>query len=297
MTNTLTATLRTNRGPVVVRLFPDHAPKTVRNFVELAEGTREWTNPVTRKASQEPLYDGTVFHRVIPDFMIQGGDPLGTGTGGPGYKFADEFHPDLAFDRPYLLAMANAGPGTNGSQFFITTVPTPWLTGKHTIFGEVIDGGNVVDEISRVQTSRGDRPATRRRAGVRRDRARRERVGGSFPMAIPPDQGQAPQDQTQAAPPVCYRHPGRPTYVSCVRCGKPACPDCLRPAAVGHQCVDCIRSGNQGVRQASGRFGGAVTAQRQGHLERSSASTSCSTSSSWPTPSSATDWCMLGVGR
>ena len=160
MTNTLTATLRTNRGPVVVRLYPDHAPKTVRNFVELAEGTREWKNPVTRTASQEPLYNGTVFHRVIPDFMIQGGDPLGTGTGGPGYEFADEFHPDLSFDRPYLLAMANAGPGTNGSQFFITTVPTPWLTGKHTIFGEVIDGSNVVDEISRVQTSRGDRPVS-----------------------------------------------------------------------------------------------------------------------------------------
>jgi peptidyl-prolyl cis-trans isomerase A (cyclophilin A) len=160
MTNTLTATLRTNRGPVVVRLYPDHAPKTVRNFVELAEGTREWTNPVTRKASNEPLYNGTVFHRVIPDFMIQGGDPLGTGTGGPGYQFGDEFHPDLAFDRPYLLAMANAGPGTNGSQFFITTVPTPWLTGKHTIFGEVIEGSNVVDEISRVQTGRGDRPVT-----------------------------------------------------------------------------------------------------------------------------------------
>jgi peptidyl-prolyl cis-trans isomerase A (cyclophilin A) len=160
MTNTLTATLRTNHGPVVVRLYPDHAPKTVRNFVELAEGTREWTNPATRKASQQPLYNGTIFHRVIPDFMIQGGDPLGTGTGGPGYKFSDEFHPDLSFDRPYLLAMANAGPGTNGSQFFITTVPTPWLTGKHTIFGEVVDGSNVVDEISRVQTSRGDRPVS-----------------------------------------------------------------------------------------------------------------------------------------
>jgi peptidyl-prolyl cis-trans isomerase A (cyclophilin A) len=158
MTNTLTATLRTNRGPVVVRLFPDQAPKTVRNFVDLAEGTTEWTNPKTRQKSQDKLYDGTIFHRVIPEFMIQGGDPLGTGTGGPGYRFGDEFHPDLSFDRPYLLAMANAGPGTNGSQFFITTVPTPWLNNKHTIFGEVIEGSDVVEEISRVQTSAGDRP-------------------------------------------------------------------------------------------------------------------------------------------
>jgi peptidyl-prolyl cis-trans isomerase A (cyclophilin A) len=158
MTQTMTATLRTNRGPVVVRLYPDHAPKTVRNFVELAEGTREWTNPKTRQTGEVRLYDGTIFHRVIPDFMIQGGDPLGTGTGGPGYKFADEIHPDLVFDRPYLLAMANAGPGTNGSQFFITVGATPWLNGKHTIFGEVVEGSNVVDEISRVQTGRGDRP-------------------------------------------------------------------------------------------------------------------------------------------
>jgi peptidyl-prolyl cis-trans isomerase A (cyclophilin A) len=159
MTNALTATLRTSRGTIVVRLFPDHAPKTVRNFVELAEGTREWTDPRTRQAGSSKLYDGTIFHRVIPDFMIQGGDPLGTGTGGPGYKFADEIHPDLVFDRPYLLAMANAGPGTNGSQFFITTVPTPWLTGKHTIFGEVVSGKEVVEAISKVPTGRNDRPA------------------------------------------------------------------------------------------------------------------------------------------
>jgi peptidyl-prolyl cis-trans isomerase A (cyclophilin A) len=158
MTNTMTATLRTNRGTVVVRLFPDHAPKTVQNFVELAEGTREWTDPRTRKTGSAKLYDGTVFHRVIPNFMIQGGDPLGTGTGGPGYKFGDEIHPDLSFSRPYLLAMANAGPGTNGSQFFITNVPTPWLNGKHTIFGEVLEGSDVVDQISQVATSRGDRP-------------------------------------------------------------------------------------------------------------------------------------------
>jgi peptidyl-prolyl cis-trans isomerase A (cyclophilin A) len=158
MTNTLTATLRTNRGTVLVRLFPDHAPKTVRNFIELAEGKREWTDPLTRQSAQARLYDGTIFHRVIPNFMIQGGDPLGTGTGGPGYKFGDEFHPDLSFDRPYLLAMANAGPGTNGSQFFITTVPTPHLNGKHTIFGEVIEGSETIDAISQVPTGRGDRP-------------------------------------------------------------------------------------------------------------------------------------------
>jgi peptidyl-prolyl cis-trans isomerase A (cyclophilin A) len=158
MTNTLTAKLRTNRGTVTVRLFPDHAPKTVRNFVDLAEGTREWTDPRTGKPSNAKLYDGTIFHRVIPNFMIQGGDPLGTGTGGPGYKFADEFHPDLTFNRPYLLAMANAGPGTNGSQFFITTVPTPHLNGRHTIFGEVIEGSDVVDQISKAATGRNDRP-------------------------------------------------------------------------------------------------------------------------------------------
>jgi peptidyl-prolyl cis-trans isomerase A (cyclophilin A) len=159
MTNTLTATLRTSQGTVQVRLFPDHAPKTVRNFVDLAEGTREWTDPRTGQTGRSRLYDGTIFHRVIPAFMIQGGDPLGTGTGGPGYQFGDEFHPDLRFDRPYLLAMANAGPGTNGSQFFITTVPTPHLNGRHTIFGEVISGSDVVDQISQVKTGRNDRPA------------------------------------------------------------------------------------------------------------------------------------------
>ncbi len=158
MTNTLTATLRTSEGTVLVRLFPDHAPTTVRNFVDLAEGSREWTDPRTRQSTEARLYDGTIFHRVIPRFMIQGGDPLGTGTGGPGYRFADEIHPDLQFDRPYLLAMANAGPGTNGSQFFITVVPTPHLNGKHTIFGEVVDGRDVVDRISQAQTDRNDRP-------------------------------------------------------------------------------------------------------------------------------------------
>jgi peptidyl-prolyl cis-trans isomerase A (cyclophilin A) len=158
----LYATLNTTEGPILVQLFPDHAPKTVKNFVELAEGSREWTDPRTGTTEAKKLYDGTVFHRVIPNFMIQGGDPLGTGTGGPGYQFGDEIHPDLSFDRPYLLAMANAGPGTNGSQFFITVAPTAWLTGKHTIFGEVADqaGRDVVDRIAATQTGRGDRPTT-----------------------------------------------------------------------------------------------------------------------------------------
>ncbi|MGH3150799.1 MAG: peptidylprolyl isomerase [Streptosporangiaceae bacterium] len=159
MSQTLTATLQTNQGNIVIRLFPDHAPKTVRNFVELAEGGRQWTDPRTGRETTSKLYDGTIFHRVIPDFMIQGGDPLGSGRGGPGYQFADEFHPDLRFDRPYLLAMANAGPGTNGSQFFITVGATTWLNGKHTIFGEVIQGADVVDAISRVKTGSQDRPA------------------------------------------------------------------------------------------------------------------------------------------
>jgi peptidyl-prolyl cis-trans isomerase A (cyclophilin A) len=158
----LFATLATTEGDVRIQLFPNHAPKTVANFVELAEGTREWTDPRTGTRGSTPLYDGTIFHRVISGFMIQGGDPLGTGTGGPGYRFNDEFHPELAFTKPYLLAMANAGPGTNGSQFFITVAPTQWLTGKHTIFGEVADAESreVIDRIAAVQTGQMDRPAT-----------------------------------------------------------------------------------------------------------------------------------------
>ncbi|MBO0892724.1 MAG: peptidylprolyl isomerase [Acidothermales bacterium] len=159
MSDALYATLHTNKGQIELRLFPDRAPKTVRNFVELAEGNREWTHPGTGVKTTDPLYDGTIFHRVIDDFMIQGGDPLGTGTGGPGYEFADEFHPALQFDRPYLLAMANAGPGTNGSQFFITTAaPLPHLNRRHTIFGEVTRGNDVVDAIGRSRTGRNDRP-------------------------------------------------------------------------------------------------------------------------------------------
>ncbi|MFJ8882282.1 peptidylprolyl isomerase [Streptomyces sp. NPDC102402] len=161
MAEQLYATLRTNQGDIAIRLLPNHAPKTVKNFVELATGEREWTDPETGRKSTDKLYDGTVFHRVISGFMIQGGDPLGNGTGGPGYEFGDEFHPDLAFTKPYLLAMANAGPGTNGSQFFVTVSPTAWLTGKHTIFGEVADeaGMKVVDAIAAAPTNpRTDRP-------------------------------------------------------------------------------------------------------------------------------------------
>jgi peptidyl-prolyl cis-trans isomerase A (cyclophilin A) len=154
------ATLHTNMGDIVIDLFPHHAPKTVANFVELATGQREWVHPKTGKKSSDNLYDGTVFHRVISGFMIQGGDPAGNGTGGPGYKFADEFHPELVFDRPYLLAMANSGPGTNGSQFFITVAPTTWLNRKHSIFGEVTDPASqkVVDAIAEAETGAMDRP-------------------------------------------------------------------------------------------------------------------------------------------
>ncbi|MGW0464996.1 peptidylprolyl isomerase [Streptomyces sp. NPDC003027] len=161
MAEQLYATLKTSQGDIEIRLLPNHAPKTVRNFVELAEGRREWTHPATGKVSTDRLYDGTVFHRVISGFMIQGGDPLGNGTGGPGYEFPDEFHPELFFDRPYLLAMANAGPGTNGSQFFITLGATSWLNRKHTIFGEVVGEASkkVVDAISTTETNpRTERP-------------------------------------------------------------------------------------------------------------------------------------------
>ena len=158
MAEDLSATIRTTMGTIVLRLFPDQAPQTVRNFVGLAEGSIEWTDPRNGKRTIAPLYNGTIFHRVIDGFMLQGGDPLGSGMGGPGYEFGDEFHPDLRFDRPYLLAMANAGPGTNGSQFFITVAPTPHLNNRHTIFGEVVQGTEVVDAIAHTDTDRRDRP-------------------------------------------------------------------------------------------------------------------------------------------
>ena len=159
---TSTATLHTTLGDIVIELFPNHAPKTVENFVGLATGSKEWSDPRTGKKSNEKLYDGTIFHRVISGFMIQGGDPLGQGFGGPGYQFADEFHGELQFDRPYILAMANSGPGTNGSQFFITVAPTAWLNRKHTIFGEVKDAASqaVVDKIGATATGAQDKPVT-----------------------------------------------------------------------------------------------------------------------------------------
>jgi peptidyl-prolyl cis-trans isomerase A (cyclophilin A) len=149
----------TSEGSFTARLFDTETPATVANFVGLAEGTREWTDPRTRQPEKRPLYNGTIFHRVIDGFMIQGGDPLGNGTGGPGYKFADEFHPKLRHDKAGILSMANAGANTNGSQFFITLVPTPWLDNKHSVFGEVVDGMDVVTRIGRTPTSKpGDRP-------------------------------------------------------------------------------------------------------------------------------------------
>ncbi|MDR0783392.1 MAG: peptidylprolyl isomerase [Propionibacteriaceae bacterium] len=156
------AVLHTNLGDIVIDLFPDHAPVTVANFVGLATGTKEYTDETTGEKKTSRFYDGLGFHRVIDGFMIQGGCPRGDGRGGPGYEFADEFHPELAFSRPYLLAMANAGPGTNGSQFFITVGPTPHLNRRHTIFGEVTDPASqqVVDQIAQVRTDRGDRPVS-----------------------------------------------------------------------------------------------------------------------------------------
>ena len=156
------ATLHTTQGDIVVNLFPNEAPKTVSNFVGLATGEGSYSEPNAQGGTSGPFYDGTIFHRVIAGFMLQTGDPTGTGRGGPGYKFGDEFHPDLRFDRPYLLAMANAGPGTNGSQFFITVAPTTWLNRKHTIFGEVADQSSrdVVDAIGGTATGPADRPVS-----------------------------------------------------------------------------------------------------------------------------------------
>ncbi len=153
------AIFNTSEGKITMRLFEADAPVTVKNFIELAEGKREWTHPATHAKSTSKLYDGTIFHRVIPDFMIQGGDPAGTGMGGPGYRFEDETkNSPHRFDKPGKLAMANAGPNTNGSQFFITVAATTWLTGKHTIFGEVVEGQDIADKISKVARGAQDKP-------------------------------------------------------------------------------------------------------------------------------------------
>ncbi|AZI56917.1 peptidylprolyl isomerase [Nakamurella antarctica] len=158
----LYATLHTTLGDVKIQLFPDHAPATVANFVGLADGTGTYSTANASGTKEGPFYDGAVFHRVIDGFMIQGGDPTGTGRGGPGYTFKDEFHSELVFNKPYLLAMANAGPGTNGSQFFITTGKTPHLNRKHTIFGEVADAASraIVDAIGTTKVDRSDKPLT-----------------------------------------------------------------------------------------------------------------------------------------
>jgi peptidyl-prolyl cis-trans isomerase A (cyclophilin A) len=155
----LYAHFTTSEGNFSIQLFEDLAPKTVANFTSLADGSKEWTDPRTGKKSTSPYYDGTIFHRVIEGFMIQGGDPLGQGTGGPGYKFADEFHPKARHSKAGTLSMANAGPNTNGGQFFITLDPTPWLDNKHSVFGEVVSGMDVVRKIGSTATTKpGDRP-------------------------------------------------------------------------------------------------------------------------------------------
>ncbi|MEO7804098.1 MAG: peptidylprolyl isomerase [Actinomycetota bacterium] len=153
------ATFVTTLGDIKVRLLPETAPKTVENFTSLATGKKTWTHPENKETRNDSLYAGTVFHRVIPNFMIQGGDPLGSGRGGPGYSFEDECEAGPSFDKAGYLAMANSGPNTNGSQFFITVAPTPHLTGKHTIFGEVVDGQDIADLISKTPTGAGDRPS------------------------------------------------------------------------------------------------------------------------------------------
>jgi peptidyl-prolyl cis-trans isomerase A (cyclophilin A) len=160
MTSGLYAKFSTSAGAFTVKLFEKDTPKTVANFVALAEGTKEWVDPATRAKITRPFYDGLVFHRVIADFMIQGGCPEGTGMGGPGYKFDDEFVPSLRHGKAGILSMANAGPNSNGSQFFITLVPTPWLDNRHTVFGEVVDGMPVVTAIGATKTGRQDRPVT-----------------------------------------------------------------------------------------------------------------------------------------
>ncbi len=167
------AVWETSMGTIVCRLFEKEAPKTVQNFIELAEGKREFTDVASGEKVKRPFYDKLTFHRVIPDFMVQGGCPRGDGTGGPGYNFEDEFHPDLKHDRPGILSMANSGPNTNGSQFFLTVAATPWLDNRHTVFGAVVEGLDVAVKISLVPRDGGDRPKT----PVILERVTIERVG------------------------------------------------------------------------------------------------------------------------
>lgn len=156
----LRAIFKTSMGDITVKLYEAEAPRTVANFVALATGQVEWTDPKTNQKTTRPLYSGTVFHRVIPEFMIQGGDPTGTGRGGPGWRFGDEIHPKLKHTKPGALSMANAGPNTNGSQFFLCEVPTPWLDGKHAVFGQAIEGIDLISKITHVKTGPGDKPVT-----------------------------------------------------------------------------------------------------------------------------------------
>ena len=160
MKSTTRAKFQTTEGDFAIALFDEDAPVTVANFVSLAEGSKEWTDPRTGQKTNARYYDGIIFHRVIGGFMIQGGDPLGRGTGGPGYTFKDEFSPKLKHHKPGILSMANAGPNTNGGQFFITLAPTPWLDNRHTVFGEVVEGMEIVEKIGKTKTRPGDRPAT-----------------------------------------------------------------------------------------------------------------------------------------
>ena len=244
----MNVTLHTNHGDINVNLFPDHAPKTVENFVGLATGEKEWTDPRTGEKTSTPLYDGTIFHRIISGFMIQGGDPLGTGTGGPGYTFDDEIHPELTFSEPYILAMANAGKHRGQGHQRLAVLhhrgPDPAPAGQ-------------AHDLRRGRR----RPEPR---GRRQDRQRADRCDGQAP-STPSSSSPSPSRTTRPAgpgcgrarqtpegtrmtepmadqaAPVCPRHPDRVSYVRCQRCGRPTCPECQRPAAVGVQCVDCVR--------------------------------------------------------